>query len=373
VQQTASGLFQRTGKAVTNFETTLPKAQSDLARETLKNPFIFEILGLTEEMQERELERAFTQDIKKFMLELGRGFAYVGNQYNLVVEKDDYFLDLLFYNFHLHCFVVVELKIGDFKPEYTGKLNFYINTIDEQIKGAIDAPTIGVLLCKTQNETVVKYALKGIATPMGVAQYEFTKALPKQLKGEMPSVKELQHQLDATSALLQKPIDEKKNKLKNILDKMKGDEVKKEKDLNSLLYIFDKVIWGIKEYTEQLLKDEMSMFRKATITRTINDSPFLTTSVDLEANLIKNGVYRIGLQINLETLKKGGTKAFNIYKDLSFQLSKHKYTLYEKAEKNRGEYLYHHEWSAEEMKEVAEWWSELIIDDISVVAEKIKS
>jgi predicted nuclease of restriction endonuclease-like (RecB) superfamily len=226
LQQIATGLFHRKGRAVTSFESTLPKAQSDLARETLKNPFIFEILGLTEEMQERELEKAFTQDIKKLMLELGRGFAYVGNQYNLVVEKDDYFLDLLFYNYLLHCFVVFELKIGDFKPEYTGKLNFYINTIDAQIKGAIDAPTIGVLLCKTPNETVVKYALKGVATPMGVAQYEFTKALPKQLKGEMPSVKELQDQLDATSALLQKPIDEKKNKLKSILDKIKNDEIR---------------------------------------------------------------------------------------------------------------------------------------------------
>lgn len=129
------------------------------------------------------------------MLELGRGFAYVGNQFQLTVREDDYFLDLLFYNYHLHCFVVFELKVGDFKPEYTGKLNFYINTIDEQIKGKNDNATIGVLLCKTPNDTVVKYSLKGLSTPMGVAEYEFTKALPKKLKSEMPSIEELEIEL----------------------------------------------------------------------------------------------------------------------------------------------------------------------------------
>lgn len=107
------------------------------------------------------------------------------------VEGDDFFLDLLFYNYHIHCFIVFELKVGDFKPEYTGKLNFYINTINERIKGKEDKPTIGVLLCKTPNDTVVKFSLQGINTPMGVADYEFTKALPKQLKGEMPTIEEL--------------------------------------------------------------------------------------------------------------------------------------------------------------------------------------
>ncbi len=124
LHQIESQLHLRQGNAITNFEQTLPKAQSDLARETLKNPYLFDFLGVGEEIQERELEKALIQHIKKFMLELGRGFAYVGNQYNLVVENDDYFLDLLFYNYHLHRFIIFELKVGDFKPEFTGKLNF---------------------------------------------------------------------------------------------------------------------------------------------------------------------------------------------------------------------------------------------------------
>src|SRR5690606_21223839 len=150
-------LHERQGQAITNFERTLPKPQSDLAKETLKSPYLFDFLGIGEDIQERELEKALVQHIRKFLLELGKGFAYVSNQYHLQVGNDDFYLDLLFYNFHLHCFVVFELKVGEFKPEYTGKLNFYVNAIDEQIKSKEDKQTIGVLLCKTPNETVIKF------------------------------------------------------------------------------------------------------------------------------------------------------------------------------------------------------------------------
>ncbi len=222
VHQIQSGLYKRKGNAITNFELTLPKVQSDLARESLKSSYLFDFLGLGEEIQERELEKALIQHIKKFMLELGRGFAYVGNQYQLVVEDDDYFLDLLFYNYQLHCFVVFELKVGDFKPEFTGKLNFYINTIDEQIKGKKDNATIGVLLCKTPNETVVKYSLKGIDTPMGVAEYEFTNALPKRLKAEMPSVQELEEELEKEIEEFKESLSPVDIRLKTIKERIKS-------------------------------------------------------------------------------------------------------------------------------------------------------
>jgi predicted nuclease of restriction endonuclease-like (RecB) superfamily len=159
-EQIRSELHLRQGRAITNFDSTLPKEQSDLAKETLKNPYIMDFIGFNEEMHERELEKALLQHIKKFMLELGRGFAFVGNQFNLQVQEDDYFLDLLFFNYHLNCFVIIELKVGVFKPEFAGKMNFYINSVDEQIKNPNHDPTIGVLLCKTPNETVIKYALK---------------------------------------------------------------------------------------------------------------------------------------------------------------------------------------------------------------------
>jgi hypothetical protein len=155
-------------------------------------------------VQERELEKALVQHIKKFMLELGKGFAYVGNQYNLHVERDEYFLDLLFYNYLLHRFVVFELKVGEFKPEYAGKLNFYINTIDGQIKTESHQPTIGILLCKTPNKTVVKYALQGISTPMGVAEYQLTRLLPRQLKSGIPTIAELEAEMNKEYTALKK-------------------------------------------------------------------------------------------------------------------------------------------------------------------------
>ena len=135
IQQISGKLIERKGSALTNFELTLPNPQSDLAQETLKNPYLFDLLNLGSEANEKELEKALIQHIKTFLLELGRGFAYVGNQFNLNVEGDDFFTDLLFFNFHLNCFVVFELNVGDFKPEFAGKLNFYVNCIDEQVKG----------------------------------------------------------------------------------------------------------------------------------------------------------------------------------------------------------------------------------------------
>ena len=195
VQQISGKLFQRQGKALSNFELTLPNPQSDLATETLKNPYLFDFLNLDAEAKEREVEAALIQHIRRFLLELGRGFAYVGNQFNLNVAGDDFFTDLLFFNFHMNCFVVFELKVGDFQPEFAGKLNFYINCIDEQIKGKEHNPTIGVLLCKTPNQTVIKYSLKSIGTPIGVADYELRKTLPKKLARQMPTIEELEEQM----------------------------------------------------------------------------------------------------------------------------------------------------------------------------------
>ncbi|MBI4648365.1 MAG: DUF1016 domain-containing protein [Bacteroidia bacterium] len=208
--QIGSDLYFRQGKVISNFKEILPSSDSDLVRETFKNPYLFDFLMLGEEAKEREVERALIQYLKKFMLELGRGFAYVGNQFNIEVQDDEYFLDLLFYNFHLHRFVVFELKIGEFKPEYAGKLNFYINTVNEQIKNEKDEGTIGILLCKTPNQLVVKYSLQGIKTPIGVSEYQIRKGLPKNLKSVLPSIEELEAEIENEYRGLQKSLHNKK-------------------------------------------------------------------------------------------------------------------------------------------------------------------
>jgi predicted nuclease of restriction endonuclease-like (RecB) superfamily len=215
--QIENRLYDRQGMCLNNFTDTLPKLQSDLARDTFKNPYIFDFLSSTDQMQERGLENALIQHLKKFMLELGKGFAFVGNQHRLQVDGDEFILDLLFYNYLLHAFVLFELKLCAFQPEFAGKLNFYINIVDAQLKGPEDKPTIGVLLCKTPNSTVVKYALKGIDAPIGISEYELAEALPQQLKGEIPSIAELEAEMDKEYKELKKPVDQKLVRVKGLM------------------------------------------------------------------------------------------------------------------------------------------------------------
>jgi len=186
--QMESGLWQREGKAITNFSQTLPAPQSDLAQQTLKDPYIFDFLTLTKQHSERELEQGLIEHITHFLLELGAGFAYMGKQYPVQVGEREFFIDLLFYHTQLHCHVVIELKIGDFEPEHAGKLNFYIKAIDEQLRTEADQPTIGILLCKNKDRLVAEYALSDIQKPIGVSEYQLTQSLPENLQSKLPSI-----------------------------------------------------------------------------------------------------------------------------------------------------------------------------------------
>ena len=188
-------LHERQGKAVTNFAARLPAPTSALAQETLKDPYLFDFLSLGEDVQEREIENALMQHITRFLLELGNGFAFVGRQYRLEVNGDEFFIDLLFYHIRLKCYVVVELKATAFKPEHAGQLNFYLAAVDAQIKAPDDHATIGLLLCKTQNRLVAEYALSGIGKPIGIAEYELVRALPEPLVTNLPTVEQLENEL----------------------------------------------------------------------------------------------------------------------------------------------------------------------------------
>lgn len=195
VHQMESGLYKRKGKALSNFETTLPKPQSDLAKELLKNPYNFEFLSLSEQANERELEDELINHLIKFLLELGNGFAFLGRQYLVRVEEQEYYMDLLFYHTRLHAYVVVELKIDEFKPEYAGKLNFYLSVIDDQLKTKDDQPSIGLFLCKKAGRLVVEYSLKNINKPIGVSEYQLTEKIPAALKGKLPTIKQIEKEL----------------------------------------------------------------------------------------------------------------------------------------------------------------------------------
>lgn len=190
IHQIESDLFARQGKALTNFARTLPAPQSDLAQEIMKDPYTFDFLALGPDISERELEKGLLEHLRQLILELGKGFAFVGSQYHLEVGGQDYYLDLLFYHLHLRCFVVVELKIEEFKPEFAGKMNFYLSAVDSQLRHADDAPTIGIILCKGRNEVIVEYALRDSTKPMGVAEYRLSEALPERFKAQLPTAAE---------------------------------------------------------------------------------------------------------------------------------------------------------------------------------------
>ncbi len=185
----------RQGGAVTNFEARLPAPDSALAHDTLKDPYLFDFLGLGDDAHEREIENGLIRHITRFLLELGAGFAFVGRQFRLEVADDEFFIDLLFYHTRLKCYVVVELKATAFKPEHAGQLNFYLAAVDAQIKAEDDKPTIGLLLCKQQNRLVAEYALSGIEKPIGVAEYQLLRDLPESLGSNLPSIAEIEAEL----------------------------------------------------------------------------------------------------------------------------------------------------------------------------------
>ena len=193
--QIESQAHTRHGKVMSNFLRTLPAHQSDLVQQTLKDPYIFDFLTLTDPFQERELETGLIRHLEKFLMELGQGFAFVGRQYKIEVGDEDFYIDLLFYHLRLRCYVVIELKVGEFKPEYAGKMNFYLSAVDDLLRHPEDRPSIGLILCKSQNRLIAEYALRDMSKPMGVATYRLTSVLPAELQENLPSIEELEKEL----------------------------------------------------------------------------------------------------------------------------------------------------------------------------------
>ena len=195
VMQIETNLHRRQGKAITNFQATLPSPQSDLAQQLLKDPYNFDFLTLAQEAQERDLERGLLAHVQQFLLELGVGFALVGSQVPLEVGGEDFRIDLLFYHLKLRAYIVIDLKMTPFKPEYAGKMNFYLSAVDDLLRHPEDQPTIGLILCKAKNRLVAEYAIRDIAKPLGVAEFRYLEQLPEQLKGTLPSIEEIEAEL----------------------------------------------------------------------------------------------------------------------------------------------------------------------------------
>ncbi|MET4083821.1 putative nuclease of restriction endonuclease-like (RecB) superfamily [Pedobacter sp. UYP30] len=192
--QLKTELYIRNGKSITNFKNTLPEPLSDLAQQTLKDPYIFDFMALATGFKEKDIEKQLVEHITKFLLELGKGFAFVGQQYHLEVADNDYYIDLLFYHIKLKCYVVIELKNRKFIPEFGGKLNFYLSAVDTMVKEKDDGPTIGILLCRDKNGIEAEFALRDINKPMGVSEFQITEHLPDNLKSSLPTIEEIENE-----------------------------------------------------------------------------------------------------------------------------------------------------------------------------------
>jgi predicted nuclease of restriction endonuclease-like (RecB) superfamily len=195
VHQIESALHLRQGRAVTNFDRALPAPQSDLAQQITKDPYKFDFLMLGTDSQERDLERGLLEHLRQFLLELGVGFAFVGSQYRLQVGGEEFFLDLLFYHLKLRAYVVVDLKMAAFRPEFAGKMNFYLSAVNDLLRHQDDQPSIGLILCKTRDRVVAEYSLRDVSKPIGVSEYQLAAALPEKLKGTLPTIEELENEL----------------------------------------------------------------------------------------------------------------------------------------------------------------------------------
>lgn len=373
-EQIKSDLYKRQGNAITNFRETLPAQHSDLVQQSIKNPYLFDFLSLTEEMRERDLEDALIRHIKQFMLELGRGFAYVGRQKNLVVQGDDFFLDLLFYNYNIHCFVVFELKVGDFKPEYAGKLNFYVNAVNEQIKGTDDKPTIGVLLCKTPNETVVRYSLQGIESPIGVAEYQLSEALPKQLSGEMPSVEELEAEIEKESKELKKPSEKKLESIKRLMQNLNQPRVEEKRSPVNVKKIYSQVVIPLREKIKHSLAEIVNDFEELEIINWVESRGYTSDEEVYNVLAEKGESSEFRIEFRLRGFKPAGTKAFDIYDTVCIETGMYKYSFYSNNQHPRQifiEKLYHEIIEKEEMNIVTEKFIEIIYEKIETELRRI--
>lgn len=216
-----SEAYLRKGKAITNFDRLLPSPQSDLVQQELKDPYVFDFLTLQDSFHERELELGLLKHLEKFLLELGQGFAFVGRQYYLEIGDNEFYVDLLFYHLKLRCFIVIDLKKGKFMPEYAGKMNFYLNVVDDKLRAKDDSPSIGLILCQNRNQIVAEYALRGVDKPIGISEYELTRALPRDLKSSLPTVEEIEQELAESVHVESERRAKKKRPVKKVVKRLR--------------------------------------------------------------------------------------------------------------------------------------------------------
>lgn len=328
VNQIEGQLHLRAGKITSNFATALTSQQSDLVQQVFKDPYKFDFIYLGAEAKERDLENALTNQLIKLLPELGKWFAFMGKQYKILVGEKEYFYDLLFYHTRLKRYIIIDLKIGDFKPESLGKMEFYLTVADKQLKAEGDNESIGLILCKTKDGLVAEYALLDSKKPVGIAEYKFNELLPENIKGELPEIEEIEQRMIDELNDLRTPTQKRMDRLKETLASLNRKEVTTGATNDLLSKIFDESIKPMHEELLSRLEEFKSAFITVSAGWTISNR--MVSSIDAlevawkQENLLKS--YRITPFIcRLEGLKKAGVNAVDIVVTLNFQMDTYWY------------------------------------------------
>lgn len=331
VHQIESGLIKRQGSLTHNFNQTIPDYGAELTQQLFKDPYNFDFLALSEKAKEQDLENALINHITKVLLELGDGFAFMGRQYLLKVGQKEYFLDLLFYHTKLRRYVIIELKIGDFMPEYIGKMNLYLGLADDTLKTEHDEPAIGLILCKTKDKIVAEYALRDTSKPIGIAEYKINELLPEDIKSELPSIEEIEQKLDEEIVQHQNPVDSRLKAIKEKLRGLKSEEIQTPATYDLLQKLFQT---GLKPLYQQIINKMMSEFNEHFLTQTASWSLGNRVVHGLdeveafwrdEKNLASR--QRMDFSYNLDGFRKSGTLSFNEHFSLLFIMDTYFYSI----------------------------------------------
>jgi predicted nuclease of restriction endonuclease-like (RecB) superfamily len=328
VHQIESNLHIRQGALTTNFKNTVPSQQSELVQQIFKDPYNFDFLQLSEEAKERDLENALTQYITKLLLELGDGFAFKGRQFSLEADGQEYFLDLLFYHTKLRRHIAIELKIGDFQPEFTGKMNFYLGLLDDKLKGKYDEPSIGLILCKTKSKIIAEYALRDTSKPIGIAEYRLAESLPDDIRGELPSIEEIEQKLDEELKENLRPADVRLMAIKEKLKAVQGDEIQTQASFPILNKLYTDGLAPLYRQLLEKLSDFDDIFHSKSYSWS-GPQKAITSFEDLnelwndEAQL--RNVPESIFYYSLWGFKKGGTRNFNESQQLKLSITTYWY------------------------------------------------
>ena len=376
--QIESGLYKTRGALVNNFGNTLPDYESDLTKQVFKDPYNFDFIMLGEHAKERDLENALMTHVTKVLLELGDGFAFMSRQRRFVAGEREFFVDLLFYHTKLRRHIIIELKIGDFEPEYVSKMNLYLGLADDQLRGKFDEPAIGLILCKTNNKVIAEYALRDTSKPIGIAEYKIAERLPENIVGALPSIEDIEQRVDEEIKEAQSPVDNRLQTLKEKIRNLKTEEIQTPATFLALRVVYENCLKKLyQELLEKVNEFEEDFSIKKLYWYCTNRNFSTLDEVDAfwkeEENL--KGVFDFNFQIRLEGFKKAGAEYGNVSHTMTFKMDTWHYEFKLINYNNQQPFLkklYHQMLSPNDRQQIIDVFMNSIMDDIDRILERIK-